>query len=172
MVTATMDKLMWYKALCWQLLILTYCPRDLLPNSVDQTKFKLPFQATAWQPFGILRFATPDYECITFIQNGLSGRTSADFRQIRTPILGTYRYTYSIPQGRNRSKNDAVDMKFKFSHLIYSRKKKKLKMNLELKSSLKAISKAKIYLKMGCFLNIPSNSENSGIYIEPKSRRG
>ena len=45
-------------------------------------------------------------------------------------------------------------------------------MNLELKSSLKAISKAKIYLKMGCFLNIPSNSENSGIYIEPKSRRG
>lgn len=67
MVTATMDKLMWYKALCWQLLILTYCPRDLLPNSVDQTKFKLPFQATAWQPFGILRFATPDYECITFI---------------------------------------------------------------------------------------------------------
>ena len=49
MVTATMDKLMWYKALCWQLLILTYCPRDLLPNSVaDQTKFKpLPFQATA-----------------------------------------------------------------------------------------------------------------------------
>ena len=46
---ATMDILMWYKALCWQLLILTYCPRDLLPNSVaDQTKFKpLPFQATA-----------------------------------------------------------------------------------------------------------------------------
>ena len=64
-------------------------------------------------------------------------------------------------------------MKFKFSHLIYTQELgKKLKMNLELKSSLKAISKAKIYLKMGCFLNIPSNSENSGIYIEPKSRRG
>ena len=57
-------------------------------------------------------------------------KNSADFRQIRTPILGTYRYTYSIPQGRNRSKNDAVDMKFKFSHLIYTQERKKIEDEL------------------------------------------